>query len=332
MSRDARTRQVEQVGLGEPGPGVRGVWRLDSPAKAKNRMGIVLAGDALYMFGGNRSVGQHDFEPEDFLAEGHRLHLPTMAWSELAPFPERRQTMGVLIAGESAVVVGGFGHDGEAARTHGEVYHYNFEEDAWATSAGALTGTRSQFGLAAHGEALWLFGGLDFDPAREGMAAFDHRLEVLMATDANASFEPSGVELRSPRRAFAGAALDGRYYMVGGMKDGFQPVTNCEVFEFESRAWSDMVCPDAPTLSGELVTIGDALYLVGGSKMGGEALEPNLAVQRYDPKADSWSQVLDEIPLPAKHLRAFAYNGRLLLFSAHFDEASQAKVALIDVA
>ncbi|EDM79717.1 hypothetical protein PPSIR1_16685 [Plesiocystis pacifica SIR-1] len=334
MSRDARTRQVEQVSLaGSSEAQVRGLWRLDSPGAAKNRMGMVLHDDALYLFGGNRSVGQHDFGPEDFLAEGHRLHLPSMTWSELADLPVHRQTMGAAVVDGTIVAVGGFGHPqwGESARTHGEVYHYDLEAGAWTLSSVGLVGTRSQFGLAVHGEQLWMFGGLDYDPARAGEAAFDHRLDVLVAENAGSAFELSGVELTGPRRAFAGAAHDGRYFMFGGMQGGFEPVTTCEAFTFETKTWSTIACPGAPVLSAQLVAIDDALYLVGGSKMGAKGLEPNLAIQRYDPEADSWSTVLDAIPLPAKHLRAFAFNGRLLLYSAHFADATQAMVALIEV-
>ncbi|PRP94835.1 Kelch repeat-containing protein [Enhygromyxa salina] len=334
MSKDARTRQVERVAINDPNPNpILGVWRIDSPAQAKNRMGMVVAGDALYLFGGNRSIEQHDFGAEDFLDEGFRLHLPSMTWSEIAPLPVRRQTMQTVMVGDSLLAVGGFGHDGESARTHGDAYQYNFATDAWTERPGAIKGTRSQFGLAAHGGELWVFGGLDYDPAREGDTAFDHRTDVLVAPadDPSASFEPSGVTLPSPRRAFGGAVLDGRYYMVGGMHGDFAPVTTCDAFEFATKSWSSFSCPPSQLLSAQLVVIGEALYLVGGSKMGDAGLEPNLEVLRYDPRGDQWTTVLDEIPLPPKHLRAFEFNGRLLLFSAHFEGVSQAKVALIRV-
>ena len=39
------------------------------------------------------SLGQHDFDPENFVAEGWQLHLPSLSWREGPAYPARRQTM-----------------------------------------------------------------------------------------------------------------------------------------------------------------------------------------------------------------------------------------------
>src|SRR5687768_18285903 len=94
-------------------------------------------GDFLYLFGGNTSQEQHDFEAERFVDEGWRLHLPSMTWSEAPRYPARRQSMVPILVGDTAYVVGGFGHDGANAVAFPEVYTFDAREQRW-TEAGRL--------------------------------------------------------------------------------------------------------------------------------------------------------------------------------------------------
>ncbi|MEM6955864.1 MAG: hypothetical protein AAF645_09245, partial [Myxococcota bacterium] len=192
------------------------------PGAARNRQGMFVDGEFLYLFGGNNSLEQHDFEPENFVSEGWRVHLPSMRIDEAVSFPAARQTMSVTSFGGRVMAVGGFGHDGEHAVSHGDVF--SFADDTWSAD-GALPASRTQFGLAVHGDSAWIFGGLAYDPRREGEAAFDHVTSVLRRTGEGEGFEVvDGVELPGPRRAFAGAVHGDHYYLIGGMKGGFQLV------------------------------------------------------------------------------------------------------------
>ena len=111
-----------------------------------------------------------------------------------------------------------------------------------------------QFGLALHDGALWVFGGLDFDFSRGESEQFQHPLAVLKAKPGE-PFAEAGVSLPHARRAFGGALLDGRYYLVGGMAEGFGKVASCEVFEFASARWSELACPKL-RISPQLVALG----------------------------------------------------------------------------
>ena len=96
-----------------------------------------------------------------------------------------------------AFVVGGFGHDGEAARNYAEVFEYRPKAGTWMKMAARLPSPRSQLGLAARGSVLWVFGGLDYDSARGKEAAFRHPTEVLTwdSSADGASFGDSGHRL-----------------------------------------------------------------------------------------------------------------------------------------
>jgi len=332
MHTSGRTRHVERIALDGDDAAVS-TFVVASPSAAKNRQGVFVHEGALYFFGGNRSLGQHDFAPDDFLAEGWRFHLASMTWEPVADFPASRQTMQTVSADARGIAVGGFGHDGTAAVTHPDAFTYDFESDRWSPRAGLPRG-RTQFGLVAHDGALWIFGGLNYDPSREGEAAFDHVTNVLRAPiDApDTPFaEVDGVELGGPRRAFAGAAHDGRYYLVGGMREGFDLVDDCAAFDFEQETFSPIACPSHTRLSGMLIPIGDRLYLVGGSRRGDDGMESDRQIEVYDPATDRWSVALDELPFDTRHMRAFAHGDRLLLVSTHHERA-QLRVSFVRLA
>lgn len=351
MHTEGRTRQVERLHLGAPEPRVS-TLELDFPGAAKNRSGWFVDGERLYLFGGNNGLEQHDFEPERFVSEGWRLHLAALHWQRIADFPLRRQTMQTARVGGAGLVVGGFGHEpapsanGEA-QSHGEAFLYDFGANRWTERAGLSRG-RTQFGLAVHGDRLWIFGGLNYDASREGAEAFDHVTDVLVASaqDVQSPFVPSGVELPGPRRAFAGAVLGDKYYLVGGMRGGFELVEDCHAFDFRTRTFATIACPSEPRLSGDLVAVGGKLYLVGGSVQRPvqrpaqesaqgpgqrqSGLMESRQIQVYDPENDRWTDLGVEVPFETRHMRALAYDGRLLLVSTHQKEA-RIRIGLVEV-
>lgn len=332
MNVSDRVRWTELVPLEQGAGEVRvSTMTMANPSAAKNRQGLFLRDGTLYAFGGNNSTGQHDFAPENFLSEGFRIHLSSARAGAMADYPDERQTMQTVVAegGARGYAVGGFGHDGEAAVTHAEAYAYDFDEDEWNELPGLPRG-RSQFGLAEHDGSLWVFGGLNYDPSREGEKAFDHVTNILRATPGQ-PFEEVEVALPGPRRAFAAATHEGRYVMVGGMREGFQLVDGCKAFRFEEQQFESVACPSEPRLSGELVNLGGTLYLAAGSIRKGEAVEPDPRLMALDLDSGTIRTVLDEIPLPPKHLRMFAYRNRLLMYSAHDAERDVIRFAIVDV-
>jgi len=325
-----RIRVVETLDPTSEAPRVLS-FALSNPLPARNRQGVFLYGDSLYVFGGNKSLGQHDFAPDDFTSAAARLDLASLTWAPMAAYPVARQTVQTLVEdGEQprALALGGFGHDGSEARAHADAYVYDLENDRWAQDAGALPTPRTQFGLVASGGERWVFGGLDFKPEAKGEAQFDHPISVLRAAPGR-PFEPAGVELPAPRRAFAGALLDGRYYLVGGMAGGFSPVPTCDVLELASKRWSHVACPKATRISGQLVALGGKLYLAGGSSVGeGQGLTPNRTLEVFDPKTNKWSTLVESLPIEPRHLTMLAYEKSLVLYSAH-DQDGRVHVTLV---
>ena len=140
---------------------------MPTASAAKNRQGVFLQGQQLYVFGGNNSLEQHDFEAKNVVDSAFRLDLGALDWKPVESFPVARQSMQSLLVGYAekgvAYAVGGFGFAQEHLATQPDVFSYDLASAKWSKLARGLPAPRSQFGLAEWGNALWVIGGLDYD-------------------------------------------------------------------------------------------------------------------------------------------------------------------------
>lgn len=339
MESGTRVRPIERLPI-QPAAGEPTMlsYVLPSALPSKNRQGVALKGETLFFFGGNKSLGQHDFEPKFFTDEGQALDLAAMEWRPIAPYPEKRQTMSTFVTKEGQIVsVGGFGHDGEVARSHPEIFAYDPSRNKWSRIGQLPAQGRTQFGLAVREQEVVLFGGLDYDPRRPKQEQFRHELELLRAplSTSAMNFQGAGVELREPRRAFAGQLLGDRYYVVGGMKEGFSLVDTCEAYDFGTRKWETIACPNHARLSAQMVAMGGKLYLAAGSSKVGTGkdvqLQPDPSLEVYDPETNRWTMLVQALPIEPKHMRMLTYGDRLVLVSTHNDDGV-VRVVLLDPA
>lgn len=334
-NRGGRIRLIERLSEGPAEAGV--IMNLASATPAKNRQGAFLWGQQLFLFGGNNSLGQHDFEKTNFISDATRLDLGALEWRPVPAFPAARQSMAALVVGkdeESALAIGGFGFDGDVLGTSAEVYRHDIMKREWVpVPEKKLPEGRSQFGVATWNDALYVVGGLNFDGSREKEDQIRHTTQVsrLDLSRPDATFEDAGVALSEPRRAFAGAVLDGTYYIVGGLRENFQSVEACEAIDLEGKQTKPFSCPNENRLGAEMVAIGGKLYLVGGSVAASDKERKHTTlIESYDPAAGTWSALPAPVPLDTtEQLRAFNYKDQLLLFSAQRADAS-VQVALLD--
>lgn len=301
---------------------------LEAPGLAKNRQGLLLSRDRLLIVGGNTSLEQHDFAPERFVDEVFELELGTLTWSAKAPLPARRQSLLTTTTSTGqAIVVGGFGHDGQVARTWSDGWTYDAEQDQWSPLPASLPASRSQAGLVEHAGALWLLGGLDYDPTRAEKDRFRHPRRVLTSALSPLRFRESSIELPRQRRAFGGALQGGEYIMVGGLAEGFAEVAQCEALSLERGTTRAIACPKTARLSPELVAIDGQLLLAGGTVDG----QPETSMEVYDPATDRWRTLDVAMPLPIPHLRLLPWGERVLAFSAH-DPDREVHLAILTLA
>jgi hypothetical protein len=173
-----------------------------------------------------------------------------------------------------------------------------------------------------------VLGGLNYDPERPEKDAFDHLLDVLSGPATELA--DTGVRLRGPRRAFAGATLNGQYYLVGGMRNDFALVDGCARFDLATKTFDDLACPAQTRLSGTLVELAGKLYLVGGSAKDKDNLVPSPDIDVLDPVTSSWSRLPYTLPFDTRHAHVLNYGERILIVSTH-NEEGRIRVALLDV-
>ena len=307
-------------------------WALDWSGAAKNRQAIIVDRDSLFLMGGNNSLGQHDFAAENFVGESKEVHLTSMRVSDHSELPQARQSL-VVLEGEGSTwkLIGGFGWDGEVARTQDEAYIGQMGKEGkvvWEKQEAALPVPLSQFKIVRSEDEVRLIGGLDYDPRRDKKEHFLHN-DVVMAYDGKqfaATKEKFG-----PRRAFASAEAGGFYYVVGGMKENFQRVDSCGRFPVNNpEKWEDIPCPRNPGLGAKLVSVDDQILLVRGRIAVKEKEEKLPAVAAYNAKTKEWDTVMESHPLPLTHLHALEHGGNLLLLSTHF-ESPKMEILLVQL-
>ena len=305
-------------------------WTIPYPGAAKNRQGVFLHEDSLYVFGGNNSLEQHDFEVENFLSEARRIRLTTQRVESLPDFPVERQSLRTLVtAGETptGLAVGGFGHTGEGTRSWEEVFAFDFGERAWTKRPLALPRPRTQFFLTQREGQVYAFGGLDYDSDRD--EDFQFPTDVLRVE--GDAFVPSGIELPQPRRAFGGALLGDKVYLAGGMKAGFELINEVDVYDFASQTWSTIPAPSEPRISPHLVPLNGKLYLIGGTTpRDGDSFVPNQRVEVFDPATGAWTTRIEELPISVRHMRFFPWRDRLLCYSANTPGVAAVRLLVIE--
>jgi N-acetylneuraminic acid mutarotase len=319
MQTHGRTRLVEVLSLEKTGDVAR--VEIAFPGQAKNRQAIFVHEDFLYVFGGNTSLEQHDFAPGNFVDEGHRLHLPSLTWTRVNAYPQKRQSMQVAWVGSELLALGGFGHNGTAAVSFNEGYSFDPRTETWKPAQNLPAG-RTQFGLATHEGQVYVFGGLNYDPARSGDAAFDHVTTNLVAK-APQGFGDLGAPLPGPRRAFGGVTLGDEYFIVGGMRESFKLVDDCLRYSFASKQYRPMPCPQKTRLSARLVALDGKVYAVSGNTRGsGGALEADRSIEVFDPKTSRWSLLTGDVGFDTHHANVATYRGRIVMASSQNDSGT----------
>lgn len=316
-SQGGRVRHIEEAQAQRSTAPVLSRFEVDTPLIAKNRQGMQLLGNELLLVGGNRSLQQHDFGAEDFRAEAALLDLTTLKWRPLKDFAEQRQSM--MLAGmEQPLLLGGFAFTPEGGRTQASTYRYLPDSQTFERAPALdLPVPLTQFGCIQSDSGLWVIGGMDYDASRNENA-FRVETRVWHLGPAMSEWQLAPFSLEQGRRAFACANLGSQAYLVGGMRENFEPVGECIRLDTESGVQSLIPQPQRIRVSAELVAVAGKLWLVGGSSRGKSGkLEPNRSIECYDPSTQQWSMVVEDLPDLTPHARALALRDRLLIVSTH---------------
>jgi N-acetylneuraminic acid mutarotase len=98
----------------------------------------------------------------------------------------------------------------------------------------------------------------------------------------------TGVPLPTPRSEIAGAALNGKIYIIGGFDETGQSTTTVEVYDPIADRWTEAAPLPQPTDHTAAASYEGKLYVVGGGYLSADALSDKLF--RYDPTNDKWTE------------------------------------------
>ncbi|MCC6575632.1 MAG: hypothetical protein IT462_17770 [Planctomycetes bacterium] len=321
-------RNIEYISLDRKTPSITR-YDLPAPGTAKSRQGAFFLRNSLYLFGGNNSIKDHQFGKGNFVDEAFKLSINDLSFTRIADMPVKRQSFHTFVKNLDepdndpvGYAFGGFGHNGTAAVSHDQVFEFDFIGNAWKESKVKLPLALTQFGLVEDGKKVYIFGGLDFDPARGEEKQFGMSDKIYLwnreAEGPNADkFIPLDVKLPISRRAFGAAVIDGKYYIVGGMTDDFEKVNQCDVFEFATGKWSTIPASAVARIAPKMVALNGKLYLVGGSSTGADKkIRFNSSVEEFDPATGKWTMIVQDLGVDLSELSAFVFNHRILLYSA----------------
>jgi len=310
-------------------------WPVSIRGDVRQGQAMGIARGRLLVAGGNRSNEPHAFDRENLANTAFEFALGSGISKPLPSLPEPRQSAALVVAQDgrrgSSYLLGGIGSDGKTSRTLGDVFQLDSEHRTWTKLPATIGDARGMFGAASYKDAVWIFGGSIFDPRP------DHKSSA-MPTDVlrwenrreGATFEATSHHLPRARRSFAGAILDSKYYLVGGLGADRNPVEIVDIFDLESGKWDTIPAPAHPRLFADLVSLDGKLYLSGGFIQTGEhAFAPARSLEVYDPTTAKWATLFEELPLPPEHIRMFPIQNRLLLFALDPEKTDQAHMALV---
>ncbi|HEX8680811.1 MAG TPA: kelch repeat-containing protein [Ardenticatenaceae bacterium] len=227
--------------------------------------------------------------------------VEVVRWRQLARLPAPRSDASAVSFGGDLILLGGTGDDGVA----GEVYSYEPALGRWE-SLGALPRPVTSAPAISYGGKLLVVGGLDadgqpvsavqsYDPttgdwtelsplpqplARSALATFEGDLFLFGGSDGTAAqgtiyrylpdeetWEPFGT-LPSPRADLAAATIQEGIVLAGGTDEAGEALS--EVLHFDPRAADPLRAEaplPAPQAAPRMVSLGNALYLVGADTL-----------------------------------------------------------------
>ncbi|MBA2117379.1 DUF3386 family protein [Bremerella alba] len=325
-----RLAVVESVPVQENSSGPNVVrWSVPFDGQAKQSQTLVLDGTNLYALGGNASRNPHDFTKETILNEAFVYDIANQTGERLPDMPHALQSGSAVRHAQTSehkhlLVMGGLGMPDQAFGSLSKVLSFNPESKAWTTVNSSLPTPRSMFNAISHDDAVWCFGG---SAAGKGSGL---NANVLHWWGDETSIAPlPEVALPHPRRSFGGAQIGDEYFLVGGLGQG-DIVETVDVFDLTDRTWRTIAAPHKHRVFPSLVSDGKRLYLYGGFSNSTGHFSPETSLEVYDPAADRWTVLAEELPEVDSSMAMFNFGGRLLFYGIDRKVDGQANFVLLD--
>lgn len=241
--------------------------------------------------------------------------VPASAWRELRADPTPRQQVATTVADGTVWVLGGITNGTATPLMEG----YDPAIDTWKTGIALPVPLSHEMAVTYRGEIVVLGGWV----AQGGN---------LTAVSSNKVFVQRGggwtelPPMLSPHVAGGAVVVGDQIIVSGGQADG-KLVPTTEVFD--GKAWRKVADLPTPREHLAMATDGTYAYVVGGRDLASD--KNSAALERYDPKADSWAG-LAPMPAPRGGVGAAVSDGRLVVAGGEEPTSVDATVFAYDIA
>ena len=266
-------------------PTAPGAWISKTPL-SRPRAGAAVAAvnGKLYVASGTNESG--------ITADLDEYDPATGKWISRAPVPTARTSAGAAAIDGELYVFGGCTHNSDCRiGTTNLVEAYDPISNTWSAKAPMPT-SRSLMASAVIGRKLYVAGGQGPCPP---CAGYD-KLEIYDST--TNTWDITKARLPTAYRSPAGATLDGKFYVVGGVHISHEELAEKQpLAEYDPATdkWSLKAPLGIARGSLGLASVHGSLYAIGGNST---LLQSN-AVEAYDPSTDQW---LSKAPIPKARL------------------------------
>lgn len=325
-----RLATVESVSVRSESNGPHVVrWSVPFDGKAKQSQTLVLDGTNLYALGGNASRKPHDFSHETILKEAFVFDIANQTGERLPDMPHALQSGAAVRHAQTSehkqlLVLGGLGTPAQKFGSLDKVLSFNPESKNWSTVNSTLPTPCGMLDAISHDDAVWIFGGSETGKGGGLNANILH----WWGDETSVAALPE-VALPSPRRSFGGAQIGDEYFLVGGLGEG-SIVETVDVFHLKDRTWRTISAPCKHRVFPSLTSDGKRLYLFGGFSNEDGHFSPESSLEVYDPVADRWTILAEEIPGIDSSMAMFNFGGRLLFYGIDREVDGQANFVLFD--
>ncbi len=237
-------------------------------------------------------------------------------WTPLADLPAQRHHLNLLVHKDMLLCAGGF-------EAQSRERFWAPKADMWFrdTLDGPWKPFRPMPALLGETVAVSYDGRLHFASGRKPVAS-GGGFRDLHDTDKHFYWDGKYWEDAAPvptaRNSAAGAAIDGKLYVVGGRVWPFSKTNNdpqvtgnlnvVERYDVESDSWETLRPLPKPMGGHGAAALGGKLYVFGGEEFDGEAHALSDAFV-YDPATDVW-EAIDPMPRPRHGFNAVAFEER----------------------
>ncbi|CAN6484693.1 unnamed protein product [Victoria cruziana] len=177
------------------------------------------------------------------------------------------------------------------------IWRYSILTNSWSLGP-SMESPRCLFGSASLGEIAIVAGGCDISGRIFSSA------EMYNSEKGRWVALPS---MNSPRKMCSGFFMDGKFYVIGGLKGLTEPLTCGEELDLKTRTWRTI--PDMSPCKGELAGAPPLVAVVNNELYAADYSEANV-IKKYDKKNNTW-HVVGRLPE-----RADSMNGWGLAFKA----------------